>query len=178
MNGERSDESSRSINTVDSIDTSALTVDSSGPSVECESSVGVPVMADDPRLEKAFALIREVIADERKKTIADMLKGAHSSSAEFSFSESMETSGKPQRAPSGSARLLCERTLGAAAQNGLTTTKIHELAETQYEKMVSISAIRNELGTGEKAKPPRYRQVGGVWYLTPYAPSLMKVINN
>ena len=33
-----------------------------------------PEMADDPRLIKVFAIIRSLIAEERAKTIADMLK--------------------------------------------------------------------------------------------------------
>lgn len=136
----------------------------------------VPEMANDPRLQKAFDLIQEVIADERAKTIADMLKGANAPSG-MQAPAIGGHAGENQRAPSGSARILCQRTLGAAGHNGLTTLKIQELAETQYEKMLSMSAIRNELGTGAKARPPRYRSVGGVWYLAEYAP-LMKIINN
>lgn len=133
-------------------------------------------MADDPRLLRAFELIREVIADERAKTIADMLKGANASSSAEMFTP-RKPAYKQERAPAGSARLLCQRTLKTAAHRGLTTSKIHDSAETEYERMVSVSAIRNELGTGEKTKPPRYRQVGGVWYLAEFAP-LMKVINS
>src|SRR6266851_4946500 len=128
-------------------------------------------MADDPRLEKVFNLIRELLADERAKTIADMLKGAKAPNP--SAPNRAVMSGKSEnarRAPSGSARILCERTLGEAREGGLMAMKIHELADTEYEKMLSMSAVRNELAVGEKAKPSRYRQVGGVWYLAKYAP--------
>jgi hypothetical protein len=130
-------------------------------------------MAEDPRLEKAFSLIREVIAEERARTISDMLKGANAAPSLLLSYPAEGNSGmsqKSQRAPAGSARVLCERTLEEAKAGGLTVMRIHELAANEYERMLSISAIRNELAGGEKMKPPRYRQIGGVWYLAKHAP--------
>lgn len=152
----------------------------SGSSVIKEDSdtSGADSMPDDPRLEKAFDLIRQVIAAERQRTIDDILRGVKGgpSPREPAPRFGMPERSKGQRAPAGSARLLCERTLTDAAERGLTTNKIHDLAETEYEQMLSISAIRNELSVGEKAKPPLYKNVGGVWYLAKYAPPSMRVV--
>ena len=58
------------------------------------------------------------------------------------------------RAPAGSGRVLCKRALTEAGNNGLTATKIHGRASGEYEKMLSISAVRNELAVGERLNPP------------------------
>jgi hypothetical protein len=151
-----------------------------GDGLELDELSGDGEMADDPRLEKAFALIREVIADERAKAIADVVQAVTSQtvvmgSGPLKPGALSGISSRAQRAPSGSARVLCERVLGEARQHGLTTLKIKDLATSEYEKMLSSSAIRNELATGEREKPPRYRQVGGVWYLSQFAPVLKEV---
>jgi len=158
-------------------DVSGLKVTSEGATESCDATSETE-MADDPRLEQAFALIREVIADERARTISDMLKGANAPSATGLFAPKSKSSGmseKARRAPAGSARVLCERTLAEVREGGLTVMKIHEMAANEYEQMLSISAVRNELTVGEKSHPPRYRHVGGVWYLAKYAP-IMKVV--
>lgn len=151
-----------------------LADDTEGSIVGDESN-GAIAVADDPRLLQALALIREVIADERRKTIDDMLKGANAPSATPAKTSQTGIASTAQRAPSGSSRTLCTRTLTDARERGLTTMRIKELANTEYEKMVSMSAIRNELATGEREDPPRYRQIGGVWYLPLYAP-VLKVV--
>ena len=150
-----------------------LTLASSGASGVKGKSDENDSMADDPRLEKAFALIREVIADERQKTIDDIMRGVQSGATSVRTSYNFRE--KARRAPPGSARLLCERALSDAGEHGLTAHRIHEMAANEYERMLTISAVRNELGVGEKANPQRYRNVGGVWYLPKHAPT-MKVV--
>lgn len=132
-------------------------------------------MTDDPqeKLEKAIVLIREAFAEAGQSAIDNLLARAGvtiGSSKPFSPS-------KPQRAPAGSARVLCERELTNAAERGLTANRIHDLAQTEYEKMLTVSAIRNELQTGLRSHPPRYKYIGGVWYLAKYAPPSMKVVS-
>ena len=80
-----------------------------------------------------------------------------------------------QRAPSGSAPTLIARVLSEVGDQGATAINIKDRATTEFERMVSISAIRNELKIGERAYPQRYRQVGGVWYLPDRAPRIKAV---
>ncbi len=135
--------------------------------VECDS------VTNDPRLEKAFELIREAFADQRKQILDDILAAA---GRPVAVQYGVPDRPKAQRAPAGSGRLLCERSLGQAAERGLTANRIHEMASTEYEKMLTVSAIRNELTTGEKSRPPRYKHVGGVWYLASFAPAAMRIV--
>lgn len=138
---------------------------------------------DDPRLEKAFALIREVIADAKQTAINDFVASlqakASSSSADAGVKRVTRhpDAEKSKRAPAGSARVLCKRVLGEAGVRGMTTMKIQDHASGEYEKMLSTSAIRNELAVGEKLDPPLYKQVGGVWYLPIFAPAGMRIVS-
>jgi hypothetical protein len=137
-------------------------------------------MSDDPRLEKVVNLIKEMLADERQKTL-DSILGAVTSGVVARNEQGRVTrhpeAEKTQRAPSGSARVLCKRALADAAEQGLTTKTIQEKANGPFEQMLSTSAIRNELTTGSLATPPLYKQVGGVWYLTEYAPVGMRIVS-
>jgi len=141
-------------------------------------------MADDPRLEKIFSLIRELVADQRQRLIDDMtadeLLAALQAKLPGSAGRQRVTrhpeAEKRERAPAGSARVLCKRALSQAGHAGLTIKKIHDHATGEYETKLSTSAIRNELGVGADLQPPIYKQIGGVWYLTEYAPTTMKIV--
>ena len=129
-------------------------------------------MSEDPRLEQAFALIRAVVAEQGDRAVDAFINGLRSQGA-IKSGETVERrvtrhpdAEKSQRAPAGSARVLCKRALGQAGDAGLTIKKIQDQATGEYEKMLSTSAIRNELGVGStNLTPPLYKQVGGVWYL-------------
>jgi hypothetical protein len=71
--------------------------------------------------------------------------------------------------------MLIDRTLAEAGDGGLTVAGILAKADTEYERMVSASAVRNWLKENERKKPPRYRQVGGVWFLADRAPTMKGV---
>jgi hypothetical protein len=144
-------------------------------------------MPDDPRIEKIVALVRELVADERRRVLDEM------SVDELLAAVQAKVSGGPKpttkvvtqhselekqrRAPAGSARVLCRRVLAEARNGGMTAFKIKEKASGEYEKMLTLSAIRNELSVGEKLHPQLYRQHGGVWYLPEYAPASMRVVS-
>jgi hypothetical protein len=135
-------------------------------------------MAEDPRLETAFQLIRDVIADADKRAASKMVERI-TSAAGISPREQPQLFQTPhspdKRAPHGSAGVLIDRALAEAGDNGLTVAGIQAKAETEFEKMVSTSAIRNWLRECERKHPPRYRQVGGVWFLASHGPT-MKVV--
>jgi hypothetical protein len=132
----------------------------------------------------------EVPYDTQLATLAEMLAAEYKRGCEDTVARLMKAAGGPlptreaalpltappgnlQRAPRGSARILIERALEEAGTTGATTYGIASKATTDFEKMVSISAIRNELKNGERER--RYRQVGGVWYFAHRAPT-MKVV--
>jgi hypothetical protein len=137
-------------------------------------------MSDDPRIDKIVNLIKEMLADERQKTL-DSILGAVTGGAVVRDEQPRVTrhpeAEKSSRAPAGSARVLCKRALAEAAEHGLTTKAIQERVSGPYERMLSTSAIRNELTTGSLATPQMYRQVGGVWYLAEFAPAAMKIVS-
>jgi hypothetical protein len=137
-------------------------------------------MSDDPRIEKVVNLIKEMLADERQKTL-DSILGAVTGGVVTRDEQARITrhpdAEKSTRAPAGSARVLCKRALNDAAEFGLTTKIIQEKANGPYERMLSTSAIRNELTTGSLATPPLYKQVGGVWYLAEFAPTGMRIVS-
>lgn len=137
---------------------------------------GFDSVTDDPRLERAFALIREVVTDsfQRGKNagIAELVKAA-GGVVSIPVTTTFESS--RQRAPSGSAPALIARVLSEVGDQGSTAINIKDRATTEFERMVSISAIRNELKIGERSIPQRYRQVGGVWYLPDRAPRIKAV---
>ena len=132
-------------------------------------------MADDPRLEKAFALIREVIADAHSRGqndgIANLIRAAGGSIKGRNSLTISEV--QPQRAPRGSAGALIRRVLSEVGDQGATTFNIKDAAVTEFERMVTMSAIRNELKIGERDR--RYRQTGGVWYLAGRGPTVKAV---
>lgn len=155
--------------------TKALTYSVSGITVDNEDN-GLEAMTDDPRLEQAFELIRAVIADADKraedKLVSRITGSAPSRPAQPQL---FEDTSPDKRAPRGSAAMLIDRALDEAGDKGLTPIGIQAKAETAFEKMVSTSAIRNWLKEGERKRPPRYRQVGGVWFLAGRGPA-MKVV--
>jgi hypothetical protein len=144
----------------------------------CNDAFGALGMADDPRLEQAFDLIRAVVADADRRAASKMVERI-TSAAGISHHDQPQLFPNPpspdKRAPHGSAGVLIDRALAEAGDNGLTVAGIQAKAETDFERMVSTSAIRNWLREMERKKPPKYRQVGGVWFLASHGPT-MKVV--
>jgi len=130
-------------------------------------------MAEDPRLEQAFELIRAVVADADRRA-ADEIVARISGNRTVSHYQgaTVHPSYPDKRAPHGSSQMLIDRALAEAGDNGLTVAGIMSKAETEFEKMVSASAVRNWLKENERKRPPRYRQVGGVWYLPDRGPKV------
>ena len=149
-----------------------LTVTPIEPTETTDDTGVILVATDHPKLEQAFRLIREAFSEVAERSaeeaIARVMRAAGASGITMPRNYSGNGTER-KRAPAGSAPLLCERTLSEAGDNGLTASRIVELASTEYEKMLSISAIRNELSAGEKAG--KYRHVGGVWYLKGKGPT-------
>jgi len=156
-----------------------------------DTSESDDVMSEDPRVERAVAqfreLIRDLLAEERKRTIADMVRGLQSGTVISETASSGAAAPKavtrhPEaerttRAPAGSARVLCKRALAEAAEHGLTAVAIFEKRSGPYERMLSKSAVRNELTVGSNLSVPLYKQHGGVWYSAEYAPVGMKIVS-
>jgi hypothetical protein len=132
-------------------------------------------MADDPRLEEAFKLIRAVIADADRRAADELVARISGPRPVAHSAEPASAPGPDKRAPRGSAAILIDRALAEAGDNGLTVIGILAKAETDFERMVSASAIRNWLKESERKKPPRYRQVGGVWFLAGRGPTIKAV---
>jgi hypothetical protein len=151
--------------------------------MEYPEAVGFDSMPDDPRLEQAFALIRAAVADAGENAVKAFISGLQSQPVSKNAAPpTTRINRHPQaekftRAPAGSARVLCKRVLSEAGDRGLTTTKIRDKADGDYERMLSVSAIRNELTVGSNLTPPLYKQVGGVWYLSAHAPSTMRIVS-
>lgn len=131
-------------------------------------------MADDPRLQQAFDLIRAVVADADQRAAGKLIERI-SGNAPTGQGRLFSDASPDKRAPRGSAGHLIDRALEEAGDKGLTVLGIQAKAETEFEKMVSTSAIRNWLKENERKRPPRYRQVGGVWFLAGRGPA-MKVV--
>ena len=131
-------------------------------------------MSEDPRLEEAFALIREALADTAEnavKAFITNLQSAPATQASTSKVTRHPDADVSRRAPAGSARVLCKRALSEVGNSGLTIAKILGMAMGQYEKMLTASALRNELNVGStNLDPPLYERAGGVWYLAGNAP--------
>ena len=157
----------------------ALTDAESAISVGSDAFGDFGMAEDDPRLETAFQLIRDVIADADKraasKTVERITSAAVINSPRQPQLFPTRQSSPDKRAPHGSAGVLIDRALAEAGDNGLTVLGIQAKAETEFEKMVSTSAIRNWLRECERKQPPKYRQVGGVWFLASHGPT-MKVV--
>ena len=134
---------------------------------------GVDSIQEDPRLEQAFALIRAVISDADKRAADEIV--ARISSGRTTPQATPSYISPDKRAPHGSSARLIDRALEEAGENGLTVAGILAKAETEFERMVSASAIRNWLKENERKRPPRYRQVAGVWYLPSRAPTVKAV---
>lgn len=134
-------------------------------------------MSDISDLEnKILSAVREAYRRGVQDGIANIVRAAHGS-IPASDDDTQNETGIRSRAPSGSAPALVTRVLNEVGTLGATTTKIQESANTFFEKMVSLSAIRNELKMGEKINPPKYKQVGGVWYLNGKEPRFRAVIS-
>ncbi len=157
---------------------------STGCSGTSVASNGDDSMSDD-LLEQGIKLIRQAFAAEGKRAVDEFVANLQSSIG----GTKADTIGpkrvtrhpdaeKSARAPAGSARVLCRRVLGEAKNSGMTVMKIQEKASGEYERMLSTSAIRNELAVGERLEPQIYRQVGGVWYLVEYAPAGMMIVSS
>lgn len=142
-------------------------------------ATGVDAMTEDPRLEQIFALIRAVVADADKRAeerLVARITGTPGTSRS-SQPQLFEDSSPDKRAPRGSAAIIIDRALTEAGDKGLTVLGIQAKAETDYEKMVTTSAIRNWLKENERKRPQRYRQIGGVWFLAGRGPA-MKVVGD
>jgi hypothetical protein len=100
-----------------------------------ESTAG---MADDPRLEQAFALIRAVIADADKRAASDLVARISGtvtvpgSRGGGLFGNNIDEQ-PDKRAPRGSAAILIDRALSEAGEKGLTVIGIQSKAETDFE---------------------------------------------
>ncbi len=147
------------------------------------ADTGDDSMSDD-LLEQGFNLIRQAFAAEGKRAVDEFVANLQSSiggtKADVAGMKRVTrhpSAEKSVRAPAGSARVLCKRALGEAKHNGMTVMKIRDRANGEYEKMLSTSALRNELSTGERLDPPIYKQLGGVWYLTEFAPGGMRIVS-
>jgi hypothetical protein len=118
-----------------------------------------------------------VIADADKRAADDLV--ARISGNRNAVSHPVPLSHSPQgpdkRAPHGSSQMLIDRALSEAGSAGLTVAGIMSKAETEFERMVSASAVRNWLKECERKRPPRYRQMGGVWFLADRAPIVKAV---
>lgn len=128
--------------------------------------------------ETQLAKLADMLAAEYKRgcedTVARLMKAAEGPlPARTETPPQTGAPGNVQRAPRGSARVLIDRALEHAGTVGATTYGIMGAAETDFEKMVSTSAIRNELKNGERER--RYRQVGGVWFLANRSPTVKAV---
>lgn len=133
---------------------------------------GAESMSEDPRLQQAFDLIREVIAAADQRAADELLARINGTRPLVARSATPYSEPSPdKRAPRGSAATLIDRALDEAGDNGLTVLGIQSKAKTEFEKMVSTSAIRNWLRESERKRPPRYRQVGGVWFLAGRGPT-------
>lgn len=132
-------------------------------------------MADDPRIEKALELIREALLAEYAKGAQDAIARLSAlAKAEFgqpdadTEDEEDEADGHPgtprKRAPRGLVRVLVSRSLAEAAPKGLTTNEFKDKATDEYEEMISLGSIRNELRRG--SADGRYREEGGRWFIT------------
>lgn len=124
-------------------------------------------MLTDPRLEQAFSLIRTVIADADKRAV-DNLVAALQERRPSTYSP---PPGIERRAPRGSAAALIDRVLTEVGEHGAGVPDIQNAANTEFEKRVSVSAIRAWLKQGESTKPPKYRRAGGIWFLVPRVPA-------
>jgi hypothetical protein len=160
-----------------SSDVTPLTTVFSTPNTVRDDTLGFADMTDDPRLEQAFALIRAVIADADKRAASDLVARISGSTlpSQRGLLASNTDEYQDKRAPRGSAAILIDRALAEAGEKGLTVLGIQSKAETDFERMVTTSAIRNWLKENERKKPPRYRQVGGVWFLAANAPTMKLV---
>jgi len=145
-------------------------------------TTGDDSMSDD--LEQGIKLIRQAFAAEGKRAVDEFVTNLQSSiggtKADIIGPKRVTrhpSAEKSVRAPAGSARVLCKRALSEAKNSGMTVMKIQNKALGEYERMLSTSAIRNELATGERLDPPIYKQVGGVWYLTDFAPATMRIVS-
>lgn len=150
-----------------------LTAESNAP-IESADDHGVDDMAEDPRIEQVVTLIRAMLADADERAagrIIERLGGPKTSGQTRLFDDPSPD----KRAPRGSAAVLIDRALSEAGDNGLTVLGIQAKAETDFEKMITTSAIRNWLKENERKRPQKYRQVGGVWFLARHAPT-MKVV--
>ncbi len=155
--------------------------------VVCSGTTGVTTEDDsmsDDLLEQGIRLIRQAFAAEGKRAVDEFVANLQSTiggtKADIVGPKRVTrhpSAEKMVRAPAGSGRVLCKRALTEAGNNGLTATKIHGRASGEYEKMLSISAVRNELAVGERLNPPIYKHVGGVWYLAEFAPAGMRIVS-
>lgn len=141
------------------------------------------IMSDDEKFIARFRdLIADVRSDERRKTLDALMQGIQTGVPRQDDEAVKRVTRHPDaekatRAPAGSGRVLCKRALTEAGNGGLTAKDVHDRRQGEYESKLTLSAVRNELMTGEKASPPLYKHVGGVWYLTEFAPPAMRIVS-
>jgi len=128
-------------------------------------------MAEDPRLEEAFRLIRAVVSDAYARGQSDETNRVLSLIAQMPNTAKLEEEGGDdaddnmdsdgrQRAPRGSVRKLIVRALMAFPE-GLTTSEIMDLREGDLELMIKSSSVRSELRKG--AAQGEFKEEGGRW---------------
>jgi hypothetical protein len=135
-------------------------------------------MATDSRLQEAFLLIEQSLADAYARGRADaidaMLKAAsgvklqsnqiHESPASINTVRVRDEDGR-QRAPRGSAERVIRRAIALVGDKGVTVSEIMEAREGELELMLADSSIRGELRRGEKLLPQKYVEINGRWFI-------------
>jgi hypothetical protein len=111
------------------------------------------------KLEKAFTLIREVVAEEGKRVEADIIARITRSASPTAAPAAKQ---KGKRAPKGAAKTFVHRVL--QAHPGSTFAEILEAAKTPEEKAISASTVRKELDRG-RAKTKEYKSDKGAYSL-------------
>jgi hypothetical protein len=142
------------------------------------STTELDSMSDGPTIDDVIALMRKAFAKEGERAVQSFIASLHSQhvNSDVPARKNFQPETRP-RAPAGSARALCKRALAQAKTNGMTPAKIYDNRSGEYEMMLSLSAVRNELQVGEKSNPAIYRHSGGVWYLSEYAPATMRIVS-
>jgi hypothetical protein len=129
-------------------------------------------MDDDPRLSRAFDLIRKVVADAYKRgadNAREQIIQTAVKSASFDFEptpaspDDADLKAERQRGPRGSVRQLIDRTLAKYAPQGINVAGIYGCREGSLEEMISLPSIRAELRKG--LVDGRYRLDKGCWFL-------------
>ena len=129
-------------------------------------------MSDDPRLLRAFDLIRKVIADSYKRGADDAREQVIEAAARSTGIEprrsragfdDVELQAEQNGAPREIVRELIDRTLAEYAPQGVNVAGIYGCRRDGPEEMISLPSIRAELRKG--LIDGRYRLDKCCWFL-------------